>query len=45
MRPKPIPLLNEEQFAEIAKEMKRTPSKEDVKRFKRAKEILKRHSI
>jgi len=41
MRPKPIPLLNEEQFALIQKEMKRTPSKEDVKRIKRAKETFK----
>lgn len=45
MRPKPIPLLDEEQFAEIQKEMKRTPSKEDIRRFKRAKEILKRSSV
>lgn len=45
MLPKPIPPLSEEQIAELQKEIKRKPSKEDIKRIKRAKEIYKRHSL
>ena len=45
MKPKAIPLLTEEQFAELEKELKRKPSTEDFKRIKRAKSILKRHSF
>jgi len=45
MRPKPIPPLNEEQFAVIQKEMKRMPSKQDILRAKKAKEIVKRYSL
>jgi len=45
MRPKPIPSLTEEQFAEIRKEIKRKPSTEDIRRIRRAKETFKRVSL
>ena len=45
MRPKPIPLLTEEQFKAVQEEVERKPSKEDIKRIKRAREILKVHPI
>lgn len=45
MRPKPIPLLSEEQFKAIQKEIERQPSKEDIQRIKRAKEVLKAHHV
>jgi hypothetical protein len=45
MRPKPIPELTREQFAEVRKEIKRTPSRKDIERIKRAKETVKRYSI
>jgi len=45
MKPKAIPLLTEEQFAELEKELKREPSAKDVERIKRAKAILKRYSF
>jgi uncharacterized protein YneF (UPF0154 family) len=41
MLPKPIPPLNEEQWAAVQKEIKRKPSKKDIKRIKRAKETFK----
>lgn len=41
MRPKPIPSLSEKQFAQIQKEIERKPSKKDIERIKRAKEIFK----
>ena len=45
MRPKPIPELTKEQFAVVRKEIKRTPSKMDIERIKRAKETVKRYAI
>jgi hypothetical protein len=44
MRPKPIPELTKKQFVALRDEMKRTPSKQDIERIKRAKEIVKRYS-
>lgn len=45
MKPKAIPLLTDEQFAVLEKELERKPSAKDVERIKRAKIILKRHSF
>lgn len=45
LKPKAIPLLTEEQFAVLEKELERKPSAKDVERIKRAKIILKRHSF
>ncbi|MCW4021758.1 MAG: hypothetical protein ACOWW1_01300 [archaeon] len=45
MKPKAIPLLTDEQFATLEKEMEREPSAKDVERIKRAKIILKRYSF
>jgi uncharacterized protein YneF (UPF0154 family) len=45
MRPKPIPSLNQEQIKVLQEEMKRTPSKSDIERINRAKEILKGRSV
>lgn len=41
MLPKPIPPLNEEQWATVEKEMKRKPSKKDVERLERVKKTFK----
>jgi uncharacterized protein YneF (UPF0154 family) len=43
MLPKPIPPLNEEQWAAVEKEMQRKPSKKDVERVKRAKKTFKNY--
>jgi uncharacterized protein YneF (UPF0154 family) len=43
MLPKPIPPLNEEQWAAVEKEMKRKPSQKDIKRVKRVKATFKYH--
>jgi len=45
MPPKPIPPLSEEQFAVIQKEMKRTPSRKDLFRAKKARKIMKRYNV
>jgi len=45
VKPKAIPLLTDEQFALLEKELERKPSAKDVERIKRAKIILKRHSF
>jgi hypothetical protein len=41
VRPKAIPLLTKEQFNAVVTDMERKPSKEDLQRIQRAKEILK----
>jgi len=45
MCPTPIPLLSKEQFAVIQKEMKRTPSRKDLFRAKKGREIMKRYNV
>ena len=45
MRPESIPSLTEEQFKAVRKEIKRKPSRVDIARFERVKEILKNQQM
>lgn len=45
MLPKGVPPLADEQWAAVEKELKRKPSKADIKRIKRAKETFKNYPL
>ena len=45
MLPNPIPLLTEEQWKFVEKEMKRKPIKEEIERFKRIRKKIKNFKL